>query len=179
MERKKKRGNDLYAYLDSIKILENGTDEAITFAKKEYWKNYRAVWRKSQRKRTKQVTVSFDTLEFEIIIATARKHQLSKTKMIKQACLAYISKTYIVVDRIAISKIQQLLAMNYNILKMLFDEDMLPFEKGRLALKQIEELDTVVSKLLKQPMTLDQWIADAVKGNSTEKIRLITLIDRL
>src|SRR5580693_8313552 len=103
MKRAKKKG--VYDYLDSIKVLESGTDEDITRARKKYWKEYKATWRRKKRKEERELTISWTADELTQLTKEARRHKISKTKFIKTSTLAYIDKRYIVPDQIEVRRI--------------------------------------------------------------------------
>ncbi len=146
---KKKSG--VYAYLHSTKVLETGSDQDIAVARKAYWNEYKARWRQRHRKAQKQITISLTASEATEMTQATKKHKRSLTRFIKESCLANIRKQYLAPDPLALATIRQLLAMNYNALQKLFDENRVPFEAGRALLSQMAALEQKVIEELYNP----------------------------
>lgn len=51
--------SNLCSYLRSSGVLENGTSEDIQKVKNDYWKEYKRIWRKNNRKSGKEITITF------------------------------------------------------------------------------------------------------------------------
>ena len=146
---KKKCG--VYNYLHSIKVLEIGSNQDIINARKAYWKEYKAKWRKEKRIAEKEFTLTLASEEAKILRESARAHRQSISRFIRNAALAYLRRQYIVPDPLAIGTIRQLLAMNYNALHRLFEENRLPFDIGRMLLTQMADLEQKVITELYNP----------------------------
>lgn len=151
MKRALKKKSSLYAYLNSTKVLETGSDQDIAMARKAYWKAYKAQWRKSERKELRQFVIALTANEARQVAAAAKMHKRSVTWFIKKSCFAYMTKQYLPVDPLALTTIRQLLAMNLNALHKLFDDNKLPFDSGRQLLAQMEELEQKVMNELYHP----------------------------
>lgn len=167
----------MYAYLDSIKVLENGTAIDIAQAKKDYYRIYKSQWRKNDRKHSKVFEILLKDDEYTEIAMAAKAHKLSKTRFIKTAALAYLDKRFIVPDMHSIGVIRQLLALNYSTLQSLFEENKLPFEIGRDLLRQMATLENSILSSLVNPMTLEQLIEIALKKDSEFRNRIVNLIN--
>ena len=174
---KKKCG--VYSYLNSTKVLETGSDQDITKARNEYWKAYKAQWRKKQRQETKEFTIVCTPQEAKDILEAARKHKRSQSNFIKESCLAYLYKRYIVPDLFAINSIRQQLAMNYTSLQMLFDENRIPYQTGITLIQQMALLEQQVLSQLHNPKTLEQWITETVRDTPRYKETLNELLQKL
>ena len=179
MKRALKKKSNIYAYLDSTKVLETGTDEAIMQAKKAYWSAYKVSWRKGQRKATEQFTIAFSPAEAKQIAISAKMHRRSKTRFIREACLAYINKIFLTPDRIALGSIRQALALNYNALQNLFNENIVPYQAGQMLMQQMAELEQTVHQQLHYPKTIEQTIEDTIKANPGYKDTLIHLLQNM
>lgn len=153
---KRSRKASLYSYLDSTKVLETGSEQDIASAKKNYWRMYKAEWRKNQRKRTIQVTITLTETEAKQTKEAARKHKRSHVQFLKEAAFSYLAKRYLIPDIIAVKTIQQLLEMNLNVIRDLIDTNMLPFEIGRRVTKEMDELRTQVTEQLRNPVSIEQ-----------------------
>ncbi len=151
MKRAMKQKSTLYAYLNDIKVLETGTEQDIERARKEYWRNYRVQWRKKYRADTVQLLVILTKEEIQIVAGCARKHKRSKSAFIKEACFAYVSKQYLFPDKEALLKIHQLLAMNYQIIMKLWDENIITYKIGTELANKYAELERSVMAILNNP----------------------------
>lgn len=176
MNRAVKKASSLYSYLESTKVLENGTDDQITEAKKAYWKEYKRVWRKQKRKAEKELTLSFNRQELKIVEDEARKHKMSRTGYIKRATLAYTDKIYLVTDLEQARRISQLLAMNYNIIQRMVEDGQLTSTIGNTVLAKISDLEKEVLIQLHHPKTLEEWIKEQTRKDASIKARIINLL---
>ena len=154
MKRAKKKG--IYDYLYSIKVLESGTDEDISLARKKYWREYKASWRRKKRKEEKELTTSWTADEITELTNAAKKHKVSKTKFIKTSTLAYINKRYIVPDQIEVRRIAQLLAVTYNSIREMMDEDTLELQTGKIILEKINRLYNILRIRVKYLLLIQQ-----------------------
>jgi hypothetical protein len=179
MKRALKKKSNLYSYLDATKVLESGSTADIAKARKDYWKLYSVEWRKTQRKRDKQFTISFTPIEAKDLLEVAKKHKRSRTRFIKDSCLAYMNKRFVIPDVIAIRAIQQELALNYNILKKLYEDNALPYQIGNELLKQMSELEQKILVELFNPKPLEQLIRETVTSKPGCKENLIELLQKL
>jgi len=174
---KKKSG--VYTYLNGTKVLETGSDLDIAKARKEYWTGYKAEWRRKQRQEAKEFTIVCSLQEAKEILETARKHKRSLSNFIKESCLAYLNKRYLVPDIVAINSIRQQLAMNNNTLQKFFDESKLSYQTGTTLLHQMSALEQTMLMELHNPKTLEQWITDMVRTTPEYKEILIALLNKL
>jgi len=179
MSKPAKNKSNLYIYLDCTKVLETGSEQDIAKAKKEYWQSYKAEWRKKQRQTTKEFTIVCEPKDAAVIEDAAKRHKRSLQAFIKVSCLAYIRTQYVVPDVIAISTIRQQLAMNYNALQKLLDENMISYREAATVLRKVSELETIVLSQLNNPKTLEQLIAEAVLRTPEYKSKLIKLLQNL
>ena len=177
MKRAKKKG--IYDYLESIKVLESGTDEDITLARKNYWREYKATWRRNKRKEEKELTTSWTADELTELTNEARRHKLKKTKFIKTSTLAYINKRYVVPDQIEVRRIAQLLSVTYNSIREMMDENTLHLQTGKIILEKIFDLERQVLVSLHNPRTIEQLITETVNKNPQTKTQLYHLLETL
>jgi hypothetical protein len=179
MKRALKKKSNIYAYLDSAKVLETGGDQDIANARKEYWKLYKAGWRKKQRQETKEFTIVCTVQDAKDILEAARKHKRSGSNFIKESCIAYMNRRYIVPDRLTINSIRQQLAMNINTLKQLFDENKVSHQTGTSLLQQMAALEQLVLTGLHNPKTLEELITEAVRTSPAYNAILSELLQKL
>lgn len=149
MKRAIKKQSNLYSFLEPY--LAQGSEEAIAKARKAYWKEYRAAWRKNKRKAEKVFAVSLTKSELHVINKAAHTHKRSRTRFIKEAAMAYINQQYLVPDIVAMNEIKELLAMAYTHLHKLSEERLVPEVMGKYLLLKILELEKAVTEKLENP----------------------------
>lgn len=176
---KKKNTYGVYSYLDSTGVLEKGTDEVIIEARKEYWKKYKAQWRKQKRQVEKELTTSWTIDELKDLTKSARYHKMSRVGYIKSATIAYSNKAYIIPDKMEVRRIVQLLNMNYNLIQEMVDEKTLHLQTGKIILEKIFELERAVLVSLHSPKTVEELITEAVSKNPQLKPKLYQLLESL
>jgi len=170
----KEKKQTLYDYLEPV--LEYGTEEQIAFARKKYWAEYKATWRKNRRKQQKEFTVSFTPKELQKMKAAASKYTGSYTRFIKASALAYWQKQYLVTDPMAINQVKELLALNYNALQQLSDDEKLKEDVGAILMKNISDLEQQVSMTLHNPRTVEEWIEELFSENPEKLNKIIELL---
>ncbi|MFN8279060.1 MAG: hypothetical protein U0V49_02140 [Saprospiraceae bacterium] len=156
MKRMLNKKSSLYAFLKSSGVLDNGTHEEIQSKRKEYWNEYKRKWRKIKRKSEKEFTISFSVDELKELLIEAKRHKLSRTRFIKQSCLAYMNKRYIVPDAMEVKRISQLLSMTYNSIQEMFEEDKIDKSAGKEILKRILKLEREILPALQNPKSINE-----------------------
>jgi hypothetical protein len=112
-----KKLNKLYDYLEQTGILQNGSNEDIIKAKKEYWKVVRTQWRAEQRKVSKSYTVFYKPDELKEIKIAAIVKKASITSFTKQsAILAARGNTG--VNKKTLGEVRQMFFETYNSIKV-------------------------------------------------------------
>lgn len=114
--RKTPKDSPLWKYLEARGVLENGTDEQIIAAKRQYRKNYLHHFKQRQRKVKPGFTVmlSKENGQYDSISLAAKKHSLAITAYLRDAALAYTNQYYIVPDKAQVARLEQLLAQYLN-----------------------------------------------------------------
>ena len=156
MKRKPNTKASVFAFLKSSGVLENGTHEEIQRKREEYWNEYKRRWRKMKRKSEKEFTLSFSAEDLKEISTEAKRHKLSRTKFIKQACMAYMNKRYIVPDAMEVKKISQLLSMTYNSIQEMFEENKVDKSTGQEILNRIFKLEREILPALQNPQSINE-----------------------
>src|ERR1035437_8416243 len=108
----KKNNSAMWDYLESLGILEKGTDEEIKAAKKAYRKIYFLKYKQKQRENKPEFSVYFsnENGEYGRVESAAKKHNMTVTAFIKKAVMAYIEQKYIIPDPLQIGKLEQVLS---------------------------------------------------------------------
>ena len=108
----KKNKNGMLEYLDSIGILEKGTEEEINAAKKTYRKKYLLEFKQKQRQNKPEFNINFskENGDFYKVKKGAEKHRCTITAFIHNATLAYISQTFVVPNILQIAQLEQILS---------------------------------------------------------------------
>jgi hypothetical protein len=174
-----KRKTSLYTFLKSIGILENGTNDEIQNARKEYWRKYKCRWRNEKRKKEKEFTISLNRDELTLLNLEAKRHKASRTKFIKHAAFAYINKIYLVPNQSEVRQIAQLLALTYNTIQDLIEENKIDIHISRGVLKSIHKLEREVLPLLSNPLTVEEQLEHYIKKYPEKREALLNLINSL
>jgi hypothetical protein len=148
MKRGIKKGSNVYAFLQSTGLLEQGTAAEIEQAKKQYWAIVRSEWKRNKRQTTKSYTVCFNDNELKLLTQSVIRQHLSFTAFIKQASLCYGKNTFIV-DKKIVGEIREAILLHYNNLQTLGEEKMLP--------------ETITNKLLQEVLIIETKILSFVK----------------
>lgn len=147
MENKKTYQN-IYEYLEPI--LETGSEEDIARARREYWRKYKAEWRKQKRREVKEFAVVYTAKELIVVNHAAKKHRISITKYIKESALAYANNRFLVVDVEGTHAIRELLSLCYNELQQI-SEYQEKSELLELLLKKVAILEKKVLERINNP----------------------------
>lgn len=179
MQSKIKKNSNLYHFLHKIGVLENGTPEEIQAARKEYWREYKRRWRKRRRRNEKEITISLCHEEWQLLSQEARCHKLSRTRFLKLACLAYMNKSFVVPDVMQIRHISQLLAMTYNSLQEMLDENKIAIDDGRKVQDSVRRLEMNILPILHHPKSLEEYLKDHIDKKPENRSQLIKLLNSL
>lgn len=177
--RKLNSKSNLYSFLKSSGVLEKGTHEQIQKIRAEYWREYKRKWRNAKRKSEKEITISFSQDEIKEISIESKRHKLTQTKFIKQACFAYMNKTFIVTDSKETKRIAQYLSMTYNSIQELIEENTVEIKSGKSILEAIYNLEREILPALHNPKSLDALIKEHVLKNAKHKNSLIEFINSI
>ena len=154
MKRKANHDTGVYKYLQSLGVLDK-TPEVIEYAKRVYWNKAKLQSKKTRSKQEKSFTVSFTQCELKDIAEASAMHNMSRSRFIKSACLAYIHRKYLVPNTEAVQKIQSLLALNYSALQELYELEKAPVEVGAELLQRMELVEHLVLQQLIHPKLAD------------------------
>ncbi|MBK8954991.1 MAG: hypothetical protein IPM34_05470 [Saprospiraceae bacterium] len=171
--------SNLYSYLKSTGVLENGTHAEIQKVKNDYWREYKRNWRKNKRKIGKEITISFTKEEFKEISSESKRHKLSRASLIKQACFAYFNKSFIVPDLKEVKKISQILAMSYNYIQEMTEENKIDFKSGKSILEAIYKLEREILPVLNNPKSIEILIKEHIEKNAKNKNSLVEFINSI
>lgn len=170
---------NLYQYLESLGILEQGTEEEISAAKKQYWATYKAAWRKAKRSAETEFITSWNDDELKILDDAAKRHHTSRTRFIKQATLAYIDSVYIVPDSKAVRSIAQLIGLALNSLQELIESDSVSMAKGKQAIDHFYSLEHSILSTLHNPKSLEQHITELLSEHPNAKEKILSIINTI
>lgn len=154
MKRKINSKSSVYSYLKLSGVLDKGTHNDIQEKRKEYWREYKRKWRNQKRKNDTEITISFSAEELHELTTEAKRHKVSRTKFIKQACFAYINNRYIVPDIAEVRKISQLLSMTYNSIQESIELNKIEFKNGKEILERVYNLEREILPALFNPKSI-------------------------
>lgn len=172
----------LRAFLDKRGLLENGTEEQICAARKEYRKIYLTQYKQQQRAQNPEFSVLFSRQggEFSRITAAARRHKLSIPAFLKAAAFAYLDKTFLIPDKDIIVKLAELLSGCLNEIQQLAtgkEKNYWLIEQKYEAIeKRIMELEARVTRLLSAPIDVEDAVRTAISKDAGLRLRLLLLL---
>jgi len=184
MNNAKKHTGEMWDYLESIGVLENGTDEEIKKAKRNYRKLYFTKHKRKQRALKREFTLRFskEKQEYLRVECIARQHKMKITEFLKSAVLAYINKTYIVPDRSQVWDLEQLLSQCLNEIQTIVKQkERYSYEreqKYELIEKRIEKLEKEINQVLKQPFTIEELVLKGIEEKPTLKEQLLNILTK-
>lgn len=144
-----KNNTGLSQYLESLGILETGTEQEIAEAKKTYRKCYLLDYKRKQRARQPEFNVNFsnENGDFYKVKKGAEKHHCTITTFIHDATLSYLSQTFIVPDKLQVLQIEQLLSDCLNEIQTITKyRERFHWERDR----KFEAIEKCISKLEQQ-----------------------------
>ena len=151
----------MWEYLDSLGILEKGTDEEIKAAKLAYRKEYYLRYKRNQRSHKPEFTVNFsnENREYKQVEYAAKKHNMTITSFIHTAVLAYINQSFVVPNADQIALLEQILSQCLNeIQKIVKVREKYHWEreaKFEAIEKRIEKLESEINQIFRNPPLLN------------------------
>ena len=179
MKRKLNSKSSIYSFLKESGVLESGTPEEIKNARHQYWKEYKRKWRVQKRKSDSEFAIYLNDEELNEISAEAKRHKLSRSKFIKQACIAYINNTFIVPDSKEVKRIAQQLSMTFNSIQELTAENKIDFKFGKSILEAIYKLEREILPALHNPKSLEALIKEHILKNPKNKNSIVEFINSI
>ena len=182
MRKSKKHTGGMWEYLDSRNILENGSDEAIKQAKKDYRKLYFTKQKQKQRAIYHEYTIRFskEKVEYAKVATMAKQHNMKITAFVKSAVLAYINKTYIVPDRLQIARLEQITAQCLNEIQTIVKQrEKYSYEreqKYEILEKRFGKLEEDISNVLKCPYTIEELVLKEIKEKPSLQEALLAIL---
>lgn len=113
MKRILKKHSGIYEYLNEQGLLNQGTEEMIALAKKQYWAAVRKAWKEKRRKEQKGYTVFVTKDEISSIRKVIQDRKGGIAGYIKQATLAAAAGTHSM-DKKVVGQVRELLFQHYN-----------------------------------------------------------------
>lgn len=114
--RNKLKSGGMWEYLDSVGVLEKGSDAEIKDAKRAYRKKYFLEFKRKQRKIRPEYTLNFNEENGERarIILAAQRHEMTVPQFLRSTVRAYLEKKYIVPNALQVAHLEQLLSQILN-----------------------------------------------------------------
>lgn len=153
----KRKASPLWTYLESLNILESGTDAEIKAAKRAYWRDYRARLRKAERQERPEFNIAFSRKsgDYGKVVLAAKRHKLPMTAFIRNATLAYLDRRFLVVSPDKVAHIEQLLMACLNeVQKIVRQKEKYHFEREQkfdAIAERITQLETEIRQVLVFP----------------------------
>lgn len=147
----------MWAYLESVGVLEKGNEEEIKKAKKEFKKIYIREYKRKEREAKMEfvVLLSKQKGELKTISEAAKGHKTSVSSFIKSSALAYCNKTFLVPDKEKVASFELALSDCRNEIIKLSKNKVLPIvEKIAAIEKRIEKMELSLDELFRYPKEL-------------------------
>lgn len=157
MTGKSKNKDGLYTYLDSLGVLEHGTEEAIKRAKREYKKRYIREYKRKERQSNCEyiILLSKQKGEHKVISEAATEHKSSISKFIKTAALCYLTKKYFVPDKEKVASLELLLADCRNDIKRISKNTIQPIAEKIQAMEvRLGKMESAIDALFRNPQEM-------------------------
>ncbi len=161
-----KHNKKLLRYLQSIGILEHGTDEQINQTKKEFWKQEDKARLKRFRSSHQRKEVSLSQKEFDTLAIAAKRHGVQLGTFIRLAALAYVKAEFLLPSD---SRIQELeialrrIGNNINQLTRHVHQQGMTQEDLSAFQNKLNELEDRVAHALRQPIPLKDFLSQLLK----------------
>ncbi|MFZ2205514.1 MAG: hypothetical protein WAV23_02905 [Minisyncoccia bacterium] len=162
----KKSNSGMWEYLESLGILEKGTEEEINIAKKTYRKKYLLEFKQKQRIKKPEFNINFskENGEFGKVSKEAEKHHCTITAFIHDATLAYINQSYVVPNTLQIAQLEQILSDCLNEIQTIVRfKEKYHWERDRkleTIEKRIEKLEQQINEVFRHPTLLSSTSHD-------------------
>lgn len=156
----KKQLGGMWDYLDSVGVLEKGTDAEIKAAKKAYRKQYFLQYKRCQRAKKPEYTINFkeESGEHGRIVLAAEKHHMTIPQFLKAAILAYLERKYVVPNRDQVAFLEQALSSCLNEIQAIARKKERSFWDRNDKLESIEKrivgLENEIDRLFRKPPLL-------------------------
>jgi hypothetical protein len=158
---------------------ETGDNEKIIAAKKLYRRNYKAAWRKANRKENKSYTVAWAKEELHSLTEAAKHHKQKPTTFIKKSCLAYINKRFITPNEREVTKALQLVAMTYNTIDSIAQENAIDTSAIKKIQEELFQLEHQMRITLLSPKTIEQILREEIQKHPGTKEYIKQFIETL
>ncbi len=156
----KLKSGGMWEYLDSVGVLENGTDQEIKAAKKVYRKKYFLEYKRSQRKKRPEYMVNFneDSGEHNRIVLAAQRHDMTVPQFLRAAVRGYLERKYVVPNAHQVAKLEQLLSQVLNEIQGIAQKKEKFFWERNDKLEsiehRIERLELEIDRIFRNPQQL-------------------------
>jgi hypothetical protein len=179
----KKNNKGMWEYLESTGVLERGNDNEIKEAKKAYRKQYLLKYKQTQRKNKPEFNISFSNEkgDYDRVQQASKRHKMTITAFIREATINYISKTYVVPDRMGIAHIEQLLSNCLNEIKAIIKQkERYSFEREQKydnIEKRILKLEEEIDRFFRQPLPVEEYVKSAVIKDPKLKGQILSILN--
>jgi hypothetical protein len=146
---RKQNMSGVWKFLEMSGVLDTGSEIDIEKKRKEYWNARKRMSKQEKRKQETEFEIYLNRVELLTIASAAMENNMSRTRYIKQAALAYANRQYILPDKAEVNHIKQLLALNYSLLQEMAET--MPFDLADTLLQQMGYLEQQVTTALCNP----------------------------
>lgn len=147
----------MWDYLDSVGVLEKGTDAEIKAAKRAYRKKYFLEYKRNQRKRKPEYTINFrdDNGENSRILIAAQRHNMTVPQFLREAVFGYLERKFVVPNALQVAQLEQLLSHVLNEIQGIARKKERNFwernDKLESIEKRIEGIEREIDRIFRNP----------------------------
>ncbi len=167
--RKTKRHSGIKNYLDTLGVIERGSEEDINNAKKAYWKQRNTEIKRKQRAAKRHCTVSMSNEEYTQLEQAAKARGLQLSAFLKQATNSYLQKIYVIPHISVLHHIEQMIFRSQTGIERIANSDKVAWYKADRKYQDLEEiikgLHRDIGQIFAQPPTLERTIEQALQNN--------------
>lgn len=173
--------SSIWEYLDATGVLENGTEEEIQAAKKEYWRIYQRNYKRRMRREQRQVVVWLSKIEQSELEAVSGNQKPSLPTLIRERALAYTRQRFLVPDPLLVGRIEQHLSLIRQSIRELAERDTDNWFSDTKRYRRIEQmlkrLETELIRQLRHPELIKDFIKHAKTQNPELLVELREMLD--
>jgi len=163
----------VYKYLEDMGVLEHGTSEDIENARKQYWRQYRAAWRKAKRAQGREVTICLTKIESAQLSHKAAQFGLTVNQYLKEAALAQSKQEVMAPQESLMRAIHEQLVLNCTAIQRVCEDADSAVEIEHRLIEQIARLENMVMAALKNAYSIEESIRQAVQNNPEMKLKIL------
>lgn len=176
---KQSANQTVYKYLEDLGVLEHGSPEDIENARKQYWRQYRAAWRKAKRAQGREVTICLTKNESTQLSRKAAQFGLTVNQYLKEAALAQSKQEVMAPQESVMRTIHEQLVLNCTAIQHACEDAESAVEIEHRLIEQIAHLENMVMAVLKNAYSIEESVRQAVQNNPEMKLKILNTLKNM